>query len=217
MAKKTERVCIVHTPTVDLDERLISPQTYESWLTLLEAATIRNFTPVLNVAKDLEECEVPLIFYHRTCPSIFTMKRDLETLKRKSQEDHDVDYEGNIQQTTKKRSLSSNSRVYSEVCVFCGKERYVHSSNSREKLVKATQLRVDKTLREKVLAKCDEKILAVTSEILLQRKRITTDPATETTLGLTKFNKVAILVHLIRPMEMNKKRFVICLIIYVQR
>ena len=41
--------------------------------------------------------------------------------------------------------------------------KYIRSTSSREPLVKAAHLRVDKTLKEKALAKCDQKILAVTS------------------------------------------------------
>ena len=79
--------CILHSETVatDSDDQLISSQSYESWLTLFEAAKIRKFTSVLDVAQNLEEPEVPSTFYHRKCRSIFTMKRDKETIKRKNQ------------------------------------------------------------------------------------------------------------------------------------
>ena len=63
----------------------------------------------------------------------------------------------------RKRCASSSSRVYGKECIFCGKKKYVRGTNSREKLVKATQLRVDQTLREKAISKCDENILAITS------------------------------------------------------
>ena len=54
----------------------------------------------------------------------------------------------------------SESRVYSPVCIFCDKIKYLKSTKSREKLTKAVQLRADKTLRECAIKK-DEKILAV--------------------------------------------------------
>ena len=63
----------------------------------------------------------------------------------------------------KRKRPSSSFRIYDEECIFSGKEKYVRSTNSREKLVKATQLRVDQTLRERAIRKCDEKILAITS------------------------------------------------------
>ena len=70
----------------------------------------------------------------------------------------------------RKRCASSSSRVYGEECIFCGKEKYVRGTNSREKLVKATQLRVDQTLREKAISKCDENILAITSRDIVAAK-----------------------------------------------
>ena len=161
-----EHVCIIHPKTVktEPDSPLISPESYDSWLTLLEAAKVRNFTPVLDVAENLNECKVPLIYYHRKCRSLFTMKRELETLKRKIHKPDDEDNEDSKQITAKKRNVASSSRVpYSDDCIFCGKVKYVRSTSSRETLVKAAQLRVDKTLREKALIKCDENILAVTS------------------------------------------------------
>ena len=63
----------------------------------------------------------------------------------------------------RKGCASCSSRVYGEECIFCGKEKYVRGTNSREKLVKATQLRVDQTLREKAINKRDVNILAITS------------------------------------------------------
>ena len=63
-SKLGNHTCILHSKTVatDSDDHLIS---YESWLTLFEAAKIRKFTPLLDVAQNLEEHEVPSIFYHR--------------------------------------------------------------------------------------------------------------------------------------------------------
>ena len=97
-SKLGNHTCILHSKTVQADsnDHLISPQSYESWLTLFEAAKIRKFTPVLD-AQNLEECEVPSVFYHRKCRSIFTMKRDLETIKRKNQNPHNEEDEDFIQ------------------------------------------------------------------------------------------------------------------------
>lgn len=43
------------------------------------------------------------------------------------------------------------------------KDKYGRSSNSRKKLVKVTQLRVDETPRNIATEKCDHKIVALTS------------------------------------------------------
>ena len=49
---------------------------------------IRQF---LDVAKTVEENHIPNITYHRKCRSLFTMKRDLESIKRKREESVDED------------------------------------------------------------------------------------------------------------------------------
>ena len=117
---------------------------------------------MLDVTENLEDHEVLSIFYLRKCRSIFTIKRDLETIKRKNQNPHNEEDEDFIQATTK-RNVTPPTRVYSKDCIFCERVKYIRSTSSREPLVKAAQLRVDQTLREKALAKCDQKILDVTS------------------------------------------------------
>ena len=124
-SKSGNHTCILHSKTVatDSNDHLTSPQSYESWLTLFEAAKIRKFTSVLDVAQNLEEHEDPSIFYHRKCRSIFTMKRDLET-KRKNQNPHDEEDE-DFKPTAKKRNVTTPTRVYSKDCIFCEKVKYI--------------------------------------------------------------------------------------------
>jgi hypothetical protein len=43
---------------------------------LLDAAKVRNYAPITDVAKDLGDEEVPIIHYHRKCWFLFTMKRE---------------------------------------------------------------------------------------------------------------------------------------------
>lgn len=171
--------CITHSKAVqtDSDDHLISSQSYEAWLTLFEPAKICNFTPVLDVAENLENHEVLSIFYLSKCRSIFTINRDLETIKRKNQNPHNEEDEDFIQATTK-RNATPPTRVSSKDCIFCERVKYIRSTSSREPLVKAAQLRVHQTLREKALAKCDQKILDVTSRD--KHKRTTTDHVTQT-------------------------------------
>ena len=103
--------CILHSKTVAIGpDNLISPQSYEYWLTLFEAAKICKFTPALCVAQNLEEHEAPSIFYHSKCQSIFTMNRDLETITRKNQNPHDKEDE-DFKPATKKRNVTTPRRV----------------------------------------------------------------------------------------------------------
>ena len=75
-------ICMLK-PT-EKDGHLVCPQTHESWKTLFEAAKVRMYDPIINAAKSLGDIEFPKIYYHRKCRSFFTMKRDLNTLKRKA-------------------------------------------------------------------------------------------------------------------------------------
>lgn len=61
----------------DDDDHLISPKSFQSWLTLQEAAKVRQFTPILDIGKEIEDNESPKILYHCSCRSIFTIKRAL--------------------------------------------------------------------------------------------------------------------------------------------
>ena len=54
----------------------------ESWKTLINAATIRNHEPILEIVKTLEEGELPKVTYHRQCRSVFTPKRNLDKLSQ---------------------------------------------------------------------------------------------------------------------------------------
>lgn len=121
---------------------LVSPQTYESWQTLFEAANnIRNHNMI------------------RKCWSIFTMKIDLETvIKRKDNESNDF---GCLPKRLCRRS--SASRVYNSICIFSNKEKLSKDSISREKFTQAIRVRADQTVRECAIQKRDEKILVVTS------------------------------------------------------
>ena len=85
MEETREECCIICTlRTSENDGHLVCPKTYESWKTLLKAAEVRQYGPITDVAKELRENELPKIHYHRRCRSIFTMKRDLDTILKKS-------------------------------------------------------------------------------------------------------------------------------------
>ena len=154
--------CIIHKEGLKIDDdHLISPQSFDSWATLLEAAEVREHEAILEIARNTREGEVPEIFYHRKCRSAFTIKRDLESLKRKRALEEEIHEDEASLETLRKRSVTSSSRVYQQQCIFCERPKYVN--RTLEKLVKATQLRVDQTLRQIATARCDQRILAITS------------------------------------------------------
>lgn len=54
------------------------------------------------------------------------MKRDLETIKRKSQKPHDEEDE-DFKPAAKKRSVTTPTRIYVKDCNFCEKVKYIRS------------------------------------------------------------------------------------------
>ena len=103
----------------------------------------QNHQAVLDVTKTVDENHIPSIAQHRKCGSLFTMKRELESIKRKRE--GMVDEESN---PTKRqcRRPSTERRVYDPVCIFCKKIKFMKNPKSREKLIQAVQLRADTTL-----------------------------------------------------------------------
>ena len=55
-------------------------QDMQSWKTLVRAAEIRQYAPILDLAKTMVGEELPTITYQRKCRSNFTMKRDLDDI-----------------------------------------------------------------------------------------------------------------------------------------
>ena len=76
--------CIYYDSTKD--ENLRSLSIIESWITLLEAAKLRNDSNIINVTAGLEDGEVPKHMYHKTCRARYTLKRDLDKLRMEVKE-----------------------------------------------------------------------------------------------------------------------------------
>ena len=68
--------------STDDSSDLVNPNDEESWKTLLRVAQIRNHQEIVQLSKSLRDGEVSLIYYHRKCRSIFTMKNVLDKLSR---------------------------------------------------------------------------------------------------------------------------------------
>ena len=152
--------CIIHTDTSKLkDEKLIKIRDIDSWKTLLEAAKIRKYEKIIKLAENLGEDEVPDVYYHRTCRSMFTMPRELQKLQQKrvkSKDENESSDEPPSKKSRSSRETATDSRVYVKECIFkkyCGNSKRIKGSSTREKLLQATQLRVDKKLRQIAIEK----------------------------------------------------------------
>ena len=74
---RRELYCLIHCS--DDDGALISPNSVESWRTLREAVELRHHEDILAIRVNSPD-EIPEVYYHRKCRSIFTMERDLEKI-----------------------------------------------------------------------------------------------------------------------------------------
>lgn len=126
----------------------------------MDEAAVRKHEGVLATSRTLEEGEVPEIYYHRKCCSLFTMKKDLEELTKIAQSHRMY----NIRPTS---TANSSSRVYARNCVFCQKDKYVKGTRNREKLVQCVEMRGDQQIRNAALMKNDSSILTVVARELV--------------------------------------------------
>ena len=78
--------CVIHSPVESPTAPLVELRDENSWATLLQAAQIREYQPLLDIAHRLNPNEIPKIKYHARCRKIFT-KKSLETIKQKSNGD----------------------------------------------------------------------------------------------------------------------------------
>lgn len=106
---------------IQWSDQLIRPVNYNSWLTLLVAANIRNHKPILHLAENLGDGVIPDVAYLQQCRSLFTMKRDLDALQydERASEPGCSDYDMGGQQVKKdqvyqtirhQRTFDSSSR-----------------------------------------------------------------------------------------------------------
>lgn len=116
-------------------DKLTSPQDYDSWCSLYNAADLRGFDPILKLGKDPPnlESESKNILYHRKCRSDFTHKKSLNRIKESV--GVSLDDGGSARRSLRAGPSQSQERVYEKRCIFCEKEsKYVKGSNSREHL-----------------------------------------------------------------------------------
>ncbi len=162
--------CIVHISTVSEKEKSVAPVDIESWKRLLDAAEIRKYKPLQDLAKEFTD-KIPPVTYHAVCRSRFVMKRDLNALKCESKHNDDEDDDDNHEPLPKRissRRECSTSPVYEKKCIFKGficksNSKYIRGTHTREKLSPCLELKADKRLRVLAQKRMHSNIIAVTS------------------------------------------------------
>jgi len=145
--------CLIHC-TNGNSQQLVECRDLESWVTLVNAAKIRDHEAVLKIARCQPEGTFPKnITYHRDCRAKFTMKRTLESISGASSSN-----DQSVRRSS--REGMEKGRVFAKVCLFCQKKKYAKKSRTLEKLRCCNQLRVNVSIRDAAKAKNDTQVLA---------------------------------------------------------
>jgi len=139
------QLCIICRRLVHSD-CLTQPKDVDSWLTLLHAAKIRHFQPILQYSS--HKSDIPNVKYEQTCRSDFVHKKSLEKIQGCNANLYD-DETTEERRSSQRYSDSTSATVYEAKCIFCDKvSKYVKGSRTREKLVQCVDMRADKTSRQ---------------------------------------------------------------------
>ena len=154
-----ERTCIICSKQTS-ETYLTKARDDQSICTLVDAARIRNFDPILTLEK--HEYDEKL-FYHRDCRSKFTHKKTLQQLNKERDSEPRCSSE-----RRSSRCPATTFRFLDPVCIFCEKEsKYVARSNTRETLPQSRELRSDETIRRVAQKKLGHRMLAITARDLV--------------------------------------------------
>ena len=139
-SKPSRKTCVICQETVPVAE-LNKPKDIQSWTTLLKAAEMQEFSPILFHKSCTDD-----ISYHLECRKTFVHKKRPQRLEAQEEipstsEEHS--YEPRLSRDTARASLAG--RVYAEICIVCEKTKYQKWSHSLEPLCKAVDLRCDTT------------------------------------------------------------------------
>ena len=161
--------CIVHC-TNDSGE-LTTLRYIRSWESLLKAAEIRQYKPVLDLAEKSKDGEIPGICYHRKCRSIFTMKKDLDRIFKANGTTGNPEFSMSQERRSSRGPLGKGN-TYERICMFCNREsKYGKAQQRREKLIQCSDLRSDQRIRDVATARNDINILAIASRELVTAER----------------------------------------------
>ena len=162
--------CIIHFEQVT-EEHLVELKDQASWETLLNAAKIRKFEPLIELAKNLGQSGIPAIKYHRKCRSLFTLKRDLQKLN--SENDKTLLPTSSNIRSSNRNSSSSQRRGCEKLpfsCIFCQKTKRVRGTETKEKLNLCVEFRADKLMKEACLLQNNPRIAALCTDDLIAKE-----------------------------------------------
>ena len=129
-----------------------------------------NHEPILEMAKTLEEGELPKVICLRQCCSIFTLKRNLDKLSQLDAKERANCNSTDSRKSSIRQPTANPSRIYPRVCIFCEKDKYTRNSRTREDWFSAWICAPMKRSGRLLLEKKYLRMLAVVSTELVAAK-----------------------------------------------
>ena len=127
--------CIIHFEQVT-EEHLVELKDQALWETLLNAAKIRKFEPLIELDKNLGQSDIPAIKYHRKCRSLFTLKRDLQKLNSENDKTL-LPTSSNIRSSNRNSSYlnAENVKNYLSAVYFVKKQNVLEVQKQKKNLI----------------------------------------------------------------------------------
>eukprot|EP00794_Sanderia_malayensis_P012505 gene12505-13790_t len=166
---ETEACIIKWNSCANDDSGLVKLKDKRSWDSLVNAARFRNHNDILEIDRAQEPNQFPEhVRYHRFCHQMFTMRRDLESLKAMgTQEEERVEVRSSRRLSTEERREFGK---LPKTCIFCKKDKFVKNSKTREKLRLCQEFRADDTMRKAAMMREDTDLLAICSDELIAKE-----------------------------------------------
>ena len=125
---------------IDSDTNLSECRDKRSWITLIDAAKIREHERILSMPVGENGCPNIPVRYHSTCRSTFTHKKDLLKL---SGEDEKEDPGPSEPRRSSRDPSAGESSILPKHFIFCKKDKYKPKSTTREKTHCCMEFRAD--------------------------------------------------------------------------
>ena len=111
----------------------------------------------------MKEGEIPHVSYHRKCRSLFTMKRDLESISQTTATASQIpEFNMESEEQRPHREEPSTSRTYPKICIFRQKmTAYKKRARTRDPLTQCVDLRADASIRKAAIAAGDGRIIGL--------------------------------------------------------
>ena len=160
--------CFLHRNSVNTNkEKLVALSSVDGWKTILNAGRIRGCEKVIALAATTNAGDFPNIKFHKTCRGLFTMKKDLEKLKKKEASNSESQAGKNV------RSKSSTSRergILEKRCIFCKTHKYLAHTKSREKLSSCMMFSADEKIKQASKIRKDSELMILTAADLIAKE-----------------------------------------------